>query len=136
MYLGEDWATKGDWVGRYGRQYSVLCAADSPLNHYVAFGMGYKVTGAIGPHHDGKNSLRHWVHWTKTDNPSSLWDPCVGHRRQAEWDDNGESYRPTYEGPDLWVAVEIPAGCIRSPCTSSIRTVMTAATAIAITRWN
>ena len=110
LYLGEDWSTKGDWVGRYGRQYSVLCAADSPLNHYVAFGIGYKVEGIMGPHHNGSNSLRHWVHWAKTDNPNSLWDPCLGHRRQAEWDDNSEEYPMTYEGPDVWAVVEIPSG--------------------------
>lgn len=108
--LGDDWSTKGDWVGRYGRQYSILCAADSPLNHYVAFGIGYKVEGMIGPHADNDDGLRHWVHWDKTDNPNTLWDPCVGHRRQAEWDDHGESYPMSREGPDLWAVVEVPAG--------------------------
>ena len=110
MLLSEDWMTKGDWVGRYGRQYSILCAADSPLNHYVAFGIGYKVEGLIGPHADKGDSLRHWVQWDKTDNPNTLWDPCVGTRRQAEWDDHGEGYPISKEGPDLWAIVEVPQG--------------------------
>ncbi len=40
-YLGEDWQTQGDWVGRYGRQYAVLCATASPRNYCVIGGDHY-----------------------------------------------------------------------------------------------
>ena len=30
-FLGDDWKTQGDWVGRIGRQYTILCAMAAPL---------------------------------------------------------------------------------------------------------
>ncbi|MDR2641718.1 MAG: hypothetical protein LBC74_02870, partial [Planctomycetaceae bacterium] len=33
--------------------------------------------------------IRRWIHWAKTDNPKTLYDPYYGYRRQAEWDDHG-----------------------------------------------
>jgi hypothetical protein len=49
--------------------------------------------------------IRHWVHWLKTDNHRTLYDPFVGSRRQAEWDDHGEVYKLTMDGPDLWYMI-------------------------------
>jgi hypothetical protein len=72
--------------------------------------MGYNVEGSVGPHHVPGDSLCHWLHWLTTDNPNTLWNPCVGHRRQAEWDDNGEVLPRGHEGPDVRAMVEIPAG--------------------------
>jgi len=114
VYLGEDWTTQGDWVGRYGRQYAVLCATDSPRNHDVAFfDLGYRIKGDIGPHLSGHDGLRHWIHWLRTDNPRTLYDPIIGYRRQAEWDDHGEAYSTSFEGPDVWVTIEVPEGIQR-----------------------
>ena len=110
MFLGEDWRTKGDWMGRYGRHYALLCAGDSPLDQLVQTGEGYSANGYLGPHITDGDGLRKWVHNPNWDDPRVLWDPCVGHRRQAEWDDHGEAYDINWEGPDIWVAVEIPEG--------------------------
>lgn len=113
IYEGDDWRTKGDWVGRYGREYTVLCAARAPLNHYVTLDPAYQVDGFIGPNFKGKDSLRHWVHWVKTENPNTLYNPVVGYRRQSEWDDHGEVYPLDFEGPDVWAKVAVPDGVHR-----------------------
>jgi sugar lactone lactonase YvrE len=110
-YLGEDWATQGDWVGRYGRRYAMLCAVNSPDDHKSIADANYAVVGSIGPYH--QDSLRRWVHSLTTDNPKSLYDPFLGYRRQAEWDDHGEAYPLTHEGPDIWIMVRVPPGLHR-----------------------
>jgi len=112
VYLGEDWISQGDWIGRYGRQYTMLCAMHSPYNHTVAtHGMGYEVKGAVGEH--GNDLLRHWIHWLKTEDKRVLYNPLVGYRREAEWDDHGEVYSWDFDGPDLWLAVQVPEGIQR-----------------------
>lgn len=113
VYLGEDWRTQGNWFGRYGRQHTVLCAAGSPFDHQVVSDSTYKVTGEIGSHHSKGDGLRSWVHWIKTDNSKVLYNPVIGYRRQADWDDHGEAYSTSYEGPDIWISVTVPEGVHR-----------------------
>ena len=112
-YEADDWETRGDWMGRYGRDYAVLCATQSPLNHYVQLDPNYQVDGFIGSHIKNKDSLRHWVHWVETENANTLYNPVIGYRRQAEWDDHGETYPFSWEGPDLWARVKVPEGVHR-----------------------
>ena len=113
-YLGEDWQTQGDWVGRYGRQYALLCAMQSPWSDHIPIGCPlYAVRANIGPHRTSTDFLRSWVHWVQTDNPRSLYDPEIGYRRQAEHDDHGETYSPSFEGPDIWYALALPPGLHR-----------------------
>lgn len=112
-YLGEDWATQGDWVGRYGIRYAVLCADAAPLDQYVLSDFSYQVAGYSGPHHAPGDGMRSWCHWVKTDDPRVLWDPLTGYRREAEWDDHGETYSSTFQGPDVWATVSVPAGLHR-----------------------
>lgn len=38
-------------------------------------------------HHSDDDSLRHWVHWLQSEDSRVLYDPMIGHRREAEWDD-------------------------------------------------
>lgn len=111
-YEGDDWRTWGDWVGRYGSRYAVLCASGSPLNHYIVNDPSYKAEGSIGPGFES-NSLRHWIHWEKTDNPRVLYNPLLGFRRDGEWDDHAEALSFSVEGPDVWVKVTVPAGTHR-----------------------
>ena len=49
VFVGDDWKTQGDWVGRLGRQYTILCAMDAPLNDSVIADLRYRVRGAVGP---------------------------------------------------------------------------------------
>ncbi|HBT78373.1 MAG TPA: hypothetical protein DEB39_15935 [Planctomycetaceae bacterium] len=107
-YYGEDWKTQGDWVGRYGRQYAVMCGASSPFDQvYFIDESCFKVRGFIGPNRPDGDTIRRWVHWVKTDNPRSMYSPLNGFRRQAEWDDHGEVYPLSKDGPDLWYQIEI-----------------------------
>jgi hypothetical protein len=108
-YLGEDWATQGDWVGRYGRLYAMLCAMNAPQNNQE-IGYLHRVRGQLGPHIYRGDSLRHWIHEVVTNDRRSLYNPAIAIRRQAEWDDHGEAYEFTHEGPDLWIRVEVPHG--------------------------
>ena len=114
QFLGEDWNTKGDWVGRYGRYYSILCAIQAPVDNFYASLMPFpNVVAQLGPHIKGDDSIRRWIHWAKTDNPKSLYNPFLGYRRQAEWDDHGEGYSMAFEGPDMWASLEVPPGTWR-----------------------
>ena len=49
VFVGDDWKTRGDWVGRLGRQYTILCAMDAPLNDEVIADLRYRVRGGVGP---------------------------------------------------------------------------------------
>jgi hypothetical protein len=113
QYVSEDWMTQGDWVGRYGRLYTTLCATNSPYDHIVAFDVPYAVRGSIGPNRTRDDALRAWIHWKRSGDPRVLYNPYLGYRRQAEWDDHGEAYPMAHEGPDLWAKVSVPEGVHR-----------------------
>lgn len=114
-FLGQDWRTLGDWIGHYGRQYAVLCAVASPMDQILTWGQGYAVDGSLGPHIQGGDKLRHWIQpgMVNTSRLGTLYSPVDGFRTQAEWDDHGETYPHTFEGPDVWVTVTVPAGIHR-----------------------
>ncbi|MCX7049558.1 MAG: hypothetical protein NTX50_29245, partial [Candidatus Sumerlaeota bacterium] len=113
-YLGEDWTTQGDSFGRIGRAKAIYCASSyaAPPKRVLSFNFMNSrahlsdVIGNIGPNAPVNDSLRHWIHWSTTDNPRTLYIPSVGVRRQAEWDDHGEAYPRSHEGPDLWLLVK------------------------------
>lgn len=111
-YLEDDWTTQGDWTYRHGRTFSKICAyGGADGDKTVSFdqgGIGAHCWGQIGPQASKDDGLRHWVHWAVTDNPRSLYAPWDGIRRQAEWDDHGEVYPRTLEGPDIWVWLSLP----------------------------
>ena len=113
-FLGEDWATQGDWMGRYGRLYTILCAHESPFNTYQCWASGYEASGRVGLHGTKDEGLRHWLHWVKTNDHRAPYNPSFGYRREAEWDDHGEAYPWTHEGPDIWIAITVPAGLHRA----------------------
>jgi hypothetical protein len=114
-YYGEDWKTQGDWLGRKTVCWAIMCAAQSPFDRRIATTGVYELHEFIGPNADKRDSLRRWLHWVKTDNPRSLWDPLNGYRRQAEWDDHGEAYPLSKDGPDLWYWFEISQDGVFSP---------------------
>ena len=113
-YVVDDWRTQGDFYGadalknyRYGEWSARLCAVASPYD--ASWGRkGAACVGNLGSHHAKGDSIRNWVHWNKTDNPRSLKNPYLGYRRQAEWDDHGEAYPMSYEGPHLYVDIIMP----------------------------
>ena len=109
-YLGEDWVTKGDWPGHYGARTQVLCAMNAPMSTRSWDGgvsnAPVTVNGGIGPHRNQGDSRRSWVDWVQADDKRDvLLQMEYGHRTQAEWNDNGEEYSRTFEGPDLWLTL-------------------------------
>lgn len=128
MYAGEDWATRGDWCGHYGQDAALLCAVNAPYNDSYfstqypdwcqpdAAPRGEKlfqidIRGYIGLHKGKKDFLRGWCHkrsWPE--NRNVLYCPEVGTRTEAEWDDHGEAYASTFDGPDIWIVADIPEG--------------------------
>lgn len=128
MYAGEDWATRGDWCGHYGQDAALLCAVNAPYNDSYfstlypdlyqpdAAPRGEKILqidirGYMGLHKGKKDFLRGWCHKTSwPENRNVLYCPEVGTRTEAEWDDHGKAYAPTFDGPDIWVVTDIPEG--------------------------
>jgi len=124
-FLGDDWATQGDWVGRYGRGQATLAAMDGGnreqftrlsrgTDHVLVNTPGYAVSARNGPH--DKMGIEPWVTWANPQTRNALYDPLVGHRRHAEWTDVSNFlnlYPWAWEGPDVWVTVKVPAGVHR-----------------------
>ena len=126
-FLGDDWATQGDWVGRYGRGHATLAAMEGGSreqferltqteNHVFEGAPGYSVKAQTGPNR--RAGLTSWVTFADTQIPASLFDPLLGHRRQAEWIDLSNSfvglYPWAYDGPDIWLSVQVPEGLHRA----------------------
>gem|GEM_PF-1383288 len=109
IYLGCDWATRGDEVDHYGRQCGILCASGGIGDNYLAMSNGIAVAPMQGPHARRGDGLRRWVQWLTTDNPNSLYAPWQGSRIQSSWDDHGEAYANTFDGPNIDVAFHLPS---------------------------
>ncbi len=123
--LDDDWQTRGDWLGRYGRYWACLCAMCSPQDYLWGAGWdNVEYSATIGPNADGKDYLRYWVHQLYLDNPSSLEMPVSYlhsriikgltswgmNRRESEQDDHGEAYPMWREGPNIYMTLTVPKG--------------------------
>lgn len=108
-FIGQDCLTQGHWMGRYGKDFALLCGAGSPLDHLVTAKDGFAVKGEIGAGFPA-DGIRRWIHELKTTRQSTLYNPLVGARRQSEWDDHGEAYPRVLTGPDIIVDVRKPIG--------------------------
>jgi hypothetical protein len=133
--LDDDWRTEGDWLGRYGRYLALLAAMEQPAP--MGYDQLYPyVWGAapedddvswsvgLGGHHVAGDFVRFWITRLFTDDPRVLeippvyLDQCIRQklttasesRRQGEWDDHGEQYSTTYDGPDIYLQLTIPKG--------------------------
>jgi hypothetical protein len=114
--LRTDWATQGDWVARYGREYALLCAAhfDESFHiiakNFVDNQYAEKVDAYCGPHHhEPFESLREWEVAADTNDRRGLYIPELGYRRITLWDDHGEVYPYTWQGPDIWLRIHLRA---------------------------
>ena len=112
-YLGANWSVRGNWIGRMGQKYTVMFAADSPLNHYFINDFDYSADGDLGPNRVPTDGIRRWIHWMRSSDVRVMTDPVIGTRRESEYDDHGESYDMNFEGPDIWVVVSVPEGVHR-----------------------
>lgn len=115
-YLFDDWLTRGNWCHRYGNCRAILCAAAAPSNVSFSFGESAQsedigINAMLGPNRRKQDTLRHWLEKSNEDsNPNILWNPDAGTRTEAEWDDHGETYPQTQDGPDIWLVVKVPRG--------------------------
>ena len=72
----DDWLTRGDWLGRHGRDWACISGICSPGDYLWGAGSEKVAYHArIGPPARSGDSLRYWVHWLYTDNPNSLEMP-------------------------------------------------------------
>jgi hypothetical protein len=122
--LEDDWRTEGEWTGRYGRFWIVLCANWSPKDDVWGAGWDVLYDARMGLNHKAGDSLRYWVHWLATKDSRALeMSPTYLHsrvlkklttwdkdRRQSEWDDHGEAYPMSKDGPHVYCSLNIPAG--------------------------
>jgi hypothetical protein len=122
--LEDDWKTLGEWQGRYGRYWIVLCANWSPSDDVWGAGWDVQYDARIGHNCASGDSLRYWVQWLFTAEPRSLeMSPTYMHsrvlknfttwdvdRRQSEWDDHGEAYPMSMDGPHLYCSLSVPPG--------------------------
>jgi hypothetical protein len=112
-YLADDWRTEGDWIGRYGNGFAKLCGIAGGDQDYSLL-PGYKVSIQVGPHHDPNVMGPVAYHDNESsDDPRSLYDPTLGHRRDGEENDfsyDASTYPESYDGPGLWVRVTVPDG--------------------------
>ncbi len=110
VFLGDDWRTQGDWVGRYGNSFAMICGIDTPGVYQGE--PGYDVQVGIGPHNKGDNAPESYVETETSNDPRILYVPSLGHRKEAEFNDLScrGTYPPSWEGPDLWVDTTVPAG--------------------------
>lgn len=114
-FWGLDRLTRGDWPGRYGNTLAELYGIDEagPMEHE-----GFDVGLGTGRHRVDPNfsDFYSYTHWDKSENPNVVWVPKLGLRRQAELNDgtwNHNKYPFSWQGPDLWARVEVPAGAYR-----------------------
>lgn len=128
IFWKEDWMTQGNWCGRYGQEMAALCAANAPLESAVLYQspdinatysliapskmilikeQSVNIWGLMGPHRNN-DGLRHWVHQIDDKyNQNVLYCPTDATRTEAEWDDHGEAYPYTFDGPDVCALVQV-----------------------------
>ena len=122
--LEDDWLTEGQWTGRYGRFWIVLCGNWAPKSDVWGAGWEVMYDARMGLNHAPGDALRSWVHWLATkDNRCLEMSPTYLHsrvlkgvttwdkdRRESEWDDHGEAYPMSKDGPHVYCSLSIPAG--------------------------
>ncbi len=111
-YLGEDWSTQGDWVGRYGRDHaSLLGLYDKP---HSTFGNTEAYTISIGAgEHDDLGPHYYYLEGDEAQVRRVLWHPALGSRIQGELNDGSyaqETWPPALDGPGMWIKAAVPEG--------------------------
>jgi hypothetical protein len=125
--VDDDWLTQGDWLGRYGRHTWTESAVHAPEDAKGGSKGPLQYCRYLGGNHRPEDVLRHWIHRLFSDDVRSLefgetdlrMEISAGRttaatpRRQAEWDDHGETYPLSFDGPHIMCDVRIPAGAYK-----------------------
>lgn len=110
-YWYEDWATQGDWCGRYGDSYAVLCSANAPIgNVEIIFDESYECMPVRGPHANEAWVKGAVVYANEPEMCDILYCPISTTRTLAFWSDGGQDYPSAFDGPDLGALVTVPEG--------------------------
>jgi hypothetical protein len=123
--LDDDWHTQGDWLGRYGRYWSLICGIVSPGEYlWGASPDAIEYHVRQGSAHPGPSSMQWYVSKMYSKDARTLELPPVYAdsrvtqgltsadvtRRQAEFNDHGESMPMSISGPGLAFQLSVPAG--------------------------
>jgi hypothetical protein len=108
VFVGEDWATRGDWCERYGTMASFLCGP----NREAASAAGSRnimLEEFVGPNAKSDEGPCVYIHTEKcNEQPGALFFPALGFRQEAEINDSSFRYPFTQDGPDLWLKLNVP----------------------------
>lgn len=132
FFADEDWSTLGDWCFRYGNRLAVLCAANAPVSDGYAVDPSYfrlrkappnnegieyiqdslyDISRTIGPLRTPDDAIRSWVMAINEPyNRNILYHYKYAVRTKSDWDDHGEAYSPSVDGPDIWLVLVVPQG--------------------------
>jgi hypothetical protein len=117
IFLRDDWSTRGDWAGRYGRLRAVLCGSMGFTSQDLGWSSEHLVNFRIGANRMAEGSgVFGYVFENRTADRRALYNPLQGYRRMSELNDgsfNRQLYPSTHDGPDLWVMVSVPEGVHR-----------------------
>ncbi len=122
----DDWRTRGDWLGRYGRYWanlSAMCApkdyiwgaGKEPINYHLKMGNAckkgdsarYYVSSLYESYLGSLEMPAPYVH-TRILKKKTKWTGRI--RRHACWDDHSETYAMNFDGPHLYCNIRVPAG--------------------------
>jgi hypothetical protein len=105
--IPEDTATRGDWIGVYGRAAYYLCGMRSPKSLYGGPAWPIDLSVSTG---DPKENGRAWRSTMPSEQDRTiLLEPNGLTRTPASFDDFGET-RPPGKGPDLHLRLALPEG--------------------------
>jgi hypothetical protein len=111
-FLDYEFETRGDWIGRYGREFHFLAGMTAPFSITGGRLKDVRVVGYTGDPEDTKG-VRAWLGSASTTDPRALLNPLLapGGRTYSCHDDHGEALYPFADGgPDLFYDINIPAG--------------------------
>jgi hypothetical protein len=125
IVLDDDWRTQGAWLGRYGRYWAWLSGMDKGYDYFWgASPLRISHIATVGNHCKLGEMLRWWQPVEFSAELGALeMPPLFLHRnvvcgattwdldrQPSEWDDHGERYHRTFDGPDINISITIPSG--------------------------
>ena len=110
--LSDDWRTRGNELGNYGRLLGFLGAMNHIIDRSTTGAYWFKagIEGFIDTHWRPGDGIRRWVSEKSSADPRALQNPSIGMRTMSSWDDHGETYPGTDDGPNLYFTMAIPKG--------------------------